>query len=95
MIFRLEFHLPKAAKRTTGRCMGCGCTDAAACDEGCAWVDASHLLCTGCVGRALDAIDPRRPTEVSRVHDRESEFTAVVLRLKQPKPRKRSQKGKS
>jgi len=30
-------------------CRVCGCTEFEACEGGCAWVDAAHRLCTGCL----------------------------------------------
>lgn len=32
-----------------GTCRVCGCTDARACPEGCAWADGTETLCTSCV----------------------------------------------
>jgi len=32
-------------------CRACGCTDTYGCAGGCAWVNASHDLCSRCVGR--------------------------------------------
>lgn len=29
-------------------CRVCGCTDSAACDNGCSWVDRDHRLCSEC-----------------------------------------------
>jgi hypothetical protein len=34
-----------------GTCRVCGCTDAAACPAGCAWVDAAHTVCSACLDR--------------------------------------------
>lgn len=39
-------------KKTTTRCMVCGCTELAACSEHCAWTDGTCTLCTSCIGRA-------------------------------------------
>jgi hypothetical protein len=33
---------------TDGVCRVCGCTDNAACPDGCYWVDDSHTLCSEC-----------------------------------------------
>lgn len=39
-----------AARLQRGVCRKCGCTDWAACPEGCAWVDKAHTKCSGCYG---------------------------------------------
>lgn len=42
---------PKAKRARSspkGTCRVCGCTDDAACPEGCAWADATHTICTSC-----------------------------------------------
>lgn len=33
---------------TPGVCIVCGCTDDAACEGGCSWVDEGHLCCSRC-----------------------------------------------
>jgi len=53
---------PKKAKKTAKRapkketvkgvCRECGCTEDAACPEGCAWADGTQTLCTACAGAA-------------------------------------------
>ena len=88
-VLAIEFRLPKGTKREQGTCMGCGCTDAMACPEGCAWVDPAHLLCTACLARALDAVDPRGRVEVSNVSDQHGDYVALIVPLKRPKPAKR------
>lgn len=35
--------------RKRGVCRWCGCTDRAACDGGCSWVDKRHTLCSACL----------------------------------------------
>ncbi len=37
------------ARPTPGICSQCGCTDLAACDGGCCWVDLTETLCSSCV----------------------------------------------
>lgn len=88
-ILAIEFRLPRGTTHEAGRCVSCGCTDERACPEGCWWVDTSHVLCTACVARALDAVDQRGRTEVSRVSDQGGDYVAVIVPLKQPKPAKR------
>lgn len=42
---------PKRARSSQkGTCRACGCTENAACPEGCAWADDSHTICTSCAG---------------------------------------------
>lgn len=42
--------IKKITRPRSGVCRVCGCTDQHACDGGCSWADASHTLCTNCVG---------------------------------------------
>ncbi len=37
---------PEASGPASGKCVICGCTDDAGCEEGCAWVDETELVCT-------------------------------------------------
>jgi hypothetical protein len=86
-ILALEFRFPAGTKKTPGKCVGCGCTDERACEEGCAWIDPSRLLCTACVARALDAIDPRGRVEMTDVADDSGDdaYVALVIPTKRPK----------
>jgi len=43
-------HSETAEMPAAGTCRVCGCTDEYGCDDGCAWADAEHTLCTNCVG---------------------------------------------
>jgi hypothetical protein len=47
------------------------------------------MLCSACLGHALDAVDPRRATQVDRVSANEGSFVALVVHLKRPKPARR------
>lgn len=38
----------------TGVCKHCGCTDNAACVDGCCWIDPSQTLCSACLHLASD-----------------------------------------
>lgn len=49
------------------RCIGCGCTDNAACDPPCAWAQLDPPVCTTCHGRStVIQLHPDRPTTAQR-----------------------------
>jgi hypothetical protein len=50
-----------------GRCRECGCTDERTCPGGCAWVDASHTLCSRCCNE-LCGFDDEYPQAVRESH---------------------------
>lgn len=88
-ITRLEFHFPAGTKHKAGTCMACGCTDDAACEGGCFWIDPSHLLCSVCLALALEEIDTRKPSTVTRTCDEAGDFVSLTVPLRKPKARKR------
>lgn len=68
----------KFRKPTFGVCRVCGCTDNAACEEGCSWVDRGHTLCSACAGTPADlAYDMQR---VARLLGGESALNAIKVR---------------
>lgn len=87
-LLRLEIDLPASTNVESGTCVGCGCVDERACPEGCSWVDASHLLCTACVARALDLMHERRGN-VTQSHDEGGAFVSLVFDLTPKSPARR------
>lgn len=57
------------AAALAGVCRRCGCSDAFACPEGCAWADNTMTLCTACVGPAKP-LPKRRPQTKSKNRNR-------------------------
>jgi hypothetical protein len=81
----------KKPTMTSGVCRVCGCTDGAACPEGCAWVPmTSRTLCTACLDRrwrlalyrrggGIALIDKRSGYRRHYLTDREAVAAAVDL----------------
>lgn len=64
------------------RCHVCGCTDDAACDGGCWWVDAD--LCSSCSSTSAAAaayVDARRPILTTTVPPHPAEYSADLIPL--------------
>jgi hypothetical protein len=64
---------------TPGRCRYCRCTDARACDEGCAWLDRHGTVCSSpeCVQRWAFAL-----ARLYRKQQRADALLAVRVRLR-------------
>lgn len=76
---RYEIRLRFTGKKPEpGRCVKCGCTDDAACDEGCYWVDNGELLCSACLNALLEAAPGYRGFSLGRVHDEGGELLEFV-----------------
>lgn len=50
-----EYEAEMAPPPDAGICRGCGCTDEHACEDGCAWADDAHTLCSRCAEAAEHA----------------------------------------
>lgn len=64
---------PAEPKATPGVCKGCGCTENAACEGGCHWVDADCTLCSKCADGKGKGRAQAKPAEPAPLDDAESQ----------------------